>query len=146
MNVGFIKDLYPDNFNEYDTDFWDNFIGKGTIYYRYLASLFDVYSNKLKYLVMVEQNNIIGIIVYGKVVHKNRYYIYLLAKKKGTHVKRVGESLIIYLQNYLKSGCFMLIDDSRIPNYYKNLGFKKSWGYVNCLFCEYQSYSYYKYF
>ena len=38
----------------------------------------------------------------------------------------------------------VLIDDSDIPNYYNNLGFKMSNGFVNCLFCKFNKNGYYK--
>lgn len=133
-----------------DSDYWDKFIGIGKFDFEYLREQFDPshpkFNKKNQYLLILFNQQLIGITIYRKIKYITIYKINLLAKKEHCQYKGVGKFVFNYLETELQKGCLILIDDSGIPNYYSKLGFKKSWGGVNCLFGEFQSYSYYKIF
>ena len=118
--------------------------------YDYLEEQFDTSHSKFnknnQYLLIIFNKELIGVTVYRKLTLVPVYKICLLAKKKDCQQSGIGRFVFDYLESKLKRGYFILVDDSGIPNYYSKLGFQRSWGCVNCLFWEFQNYSYYKYF
>ena len=133
-----------------NTNYWNYFIGSGKFDFEYLQEQFDLshskFNKKNQYLLILRSQQLIGITIYRKLKYVPIYKINLLAKKEHCQYKGIGRFVFNYLETNLQKGCLILIDDSGIPNYYSKLGFKKSWGGVNCLFGEFQSYSYYKFF
>ena len=131
-------------------DYWDRFIGSGKFDFEYLREQFDPshpkFNKKNQYLLILFNQQLIGITIYRKIKYVPIYKINLLAKKEHCQYTGVGKFVFNYLETNLQRGCLILIDDSGIPYYYSKLGFKKSWGGVNCFFWEFQSYSYYKIF
>ena len=126
-----------------DVKYWDNFIGNGVFDYDYLSSLFNN-NNNLIYLLALHDNKPVGIFIYEKLKHTNIYKVHLLAKKQNTNCKEVGRAFFSYLELFIKKGTIILLDASDIPNYYNKLGFIKSNGFVNCLFCNFNKVGYYK--
>lgn len=133
-----------------NTDYWNQFIGDGEFDYDYLEEQFESshpkFNKNNQYLLIIFNKELIGITVYRKLTYVPIYKICLLAKKKNCQQSGIGRLVFNYLESTLRRGYFILVDDSRIPHYYSKLGFKRSWGGVNCLFGEFQNFSYYKYF
>lgn len=148
MEIRKIEDYFNDQ--PTNTEYWNQFIGDGEFDYDYLQEQFESshpkFNKNNQYLVIIFNNELIGITVYRKLSFIPIYKICLLAKKKNCQQSGIGRFVFNYLESTLGRGYFILVDDSRIPHYYSKLGFKRSWGGVNCLFWEFQSYSYYKVF
>ena len=124
--------------------YWNNFIGNNVFNYDYLSSFFNDSNRNLIHLLALHDDKPVGIFIYEKLKHTNIYKVYLIAKKKNTECKGVGKAFFSHLELFIKKGTIVLIDDSDIPNYYNNLGFKMSNGFVNCLFCKFNKNGYYK--
>lgn len=148
MEIQTIDEYFKDSVP--NTNYWEDFIGPGKFDFEYLREQFDPshpkFNKKNQYLLILVNQQLIGVTIYRKIKNIPFYKINLLAKKEHCRYTGIGRFVFNYLETKLQKGCLILIDDSGIPNYYSKLGFKKSWGSVNCLFWEFQSYSYYKFF
>ena len=104
-----------------ESDYWNNWIGPEQFDNEYLEPIFNY---KIKKLFLVSDNyNIEGILIYKKIFRI--YVIKLLSKKSKSIIKGVGKMFINYFKKNFR-GKIILSDDSNIPNYYSNLGFKKT--------------------
>ena len=141
--------LQKNSIQYFDATFWNCFINNRNIDMEYLHEIFtqshEKFNTNNNYVLAFKNNQLIGILVYS-VLPCNVFKIMLIAKKDDTTLKRIGHSLLSYLETQLESGTFVLIDDSGIPNYYSNMGFSKSNGFINYIFGDYESPSYYKTF
>ena len=106
-----------------DKNFWKYWIGEEHFCDEFLEKTF--YNNNYNYLVMFNKDEITGIFVYEKVNNTNIYKVILIAKQDSSKYKKIGKRFIKYMELKHKNHILILLDDSRIDNYYEKLGFKK---------------------
>ena len=106
-----------------DKNFWKYWIGEQHFCDEFLEKTF--YSNNYNYLVMFNKDEITGIFVYEKVNNTNIYKVILIAKQDCSKYKKIGKRFIKYMELKHKNHILILLDDSRIDNYYEKLGFKQ---------------------
>ena len=143
------KCLQNNDIRYFDAIFWDKFINNKNIELEYLHEIFTQshknFNINNNYVLAFKNNQLVGILVYS-LLPCNIYKIMLVAKKHDCFITKIGKSFFEYLEHQLESGTFILIDDSKIPHYYENMGFIKSNGYINYIFGDHESPSYYKTF
>jgi hypothetical protein len=109
--------------------YWNNWIGNEIFDMDYLKTIFsNCIENEMIFLttnLSKNINSIIGICVLKKLKYKNYYELKLISKKYKSLHKHIGKKFTNYLKQHYINKKFILIDDSEINNYYKNLGYKK---------------------
>ena len=119
MEIQTIDEYFKDSVP--NTNYWEDFIGLGKFDFEYLREQFDPshpkFNKKNQYLLILVNQQLIGITIYRKIKYIPIYKINLLAKKEHCQYTGVGKFVFNYLETNLQKGCLILIDDSGIPNY-----------------------------